>query len=88
MPSTRPAVEEDLGTDLAAAGKMSLEAGHTGVDGFAALGAGDDRGRGPPGQCPDTNVHPLPQPGGSGASLEEVGGGLTQESWGMGRLGL
>lgn len=33
---------------LAAAGKMGLEAGHTGVDGFTALQAGDSCGESPP----------------------------------------
>lgn len=49
-----PSVWGYLGTDLAAAGEMGLEAGHTGVDGFTALGAGDSHGRGSPG--PPQNV--------------------------------
>lgn len=58
-PSTRPTLGKGLGTDLAAAGEMGLEARHTGVDGFTALGTGGNHGRGPPSRCPRTNIHAL-----------------------------
>ena len=61
-----PGRREGLDTDLAAAGQMGLEAGHAGVDGFAALGAGGDRGGGPSGRRPPTSVHPSPSPGDPG----------------------
>lgn len=57
MPSTHPTTGTGQGTDLAAAGEMSLKAGHTGVDGFTALGTGGSHGRAPPRRCPRTDTH-------------------------------
>lgn len=48
VPSTPVSHGNNSRTDLAAAGKMGLEAGHTGVDGFTALQAGDSCGESPP----------------------------------------
>lgn len=56
MQSTYPTTGKGQGTDLAAAGEMGLKAGHTGVDGFTALGTGDNGGGGPPSRCPHTDT--------------------------------
>lgn len=57
----------DSRTDLAAAGKMGLEARHTGVDGFTALQAGESCGGSPP--TTPHKGHPTLTPEHSGASL-------------------
>lgn len=81
MPSTLMSHSNNSRTDLAAAGKMCLEAGHTGVDGFTALQAGDSCGESPPttlhmGHPTSTSEH-------SGASLR----GRSLKSWILGRVG-
>lgn len=67
-------------TDLAAAGKMGLEAGHTGVDGFTALQAGDSCGRSPP-----TTPH-KGHPTLNSKVLWGFSGGRSLKSWILGRV--